>query len=234
MKIVKDQKKINRYSKIGMYTSLASLILLFGAVALTIIYASRPEMTAYSFGAMLLGLILSQVGVYFSNRWGKSPRVDERITQGLKGLDDRYVLYHYMTPVPHLLAGPAGVWVLVPKYQGGEIGYENNKFSQKGVSFISRVIGQESIGRPDVEAKSYQEDMLRFLKKELPDGNIPEVQTLIVFTSPKASVQAQDAPVPTMHVDKLKDYIRRMAKEKPVNTNTVQFVQKMLPTEDTV
>lgn len=234
MKIVKDQKKINRYSKIGMYTSLASLILLFGAVALTFIFANRPEMTMYSFIAMLLGLILSQVGVFFSNRWGKSPRVDERITQGLKGLDDRYVLYHYMTPVPHLLAGPAGVWVLVPEYQGGTISYENKKFRQKGVGFISRVIGQEGIGQPDMEAKSYQEDMLRFLRKELPDGNIPDVQTVVVFTSPKASVQAQDAPVPTMHVDKLKDFIRRMAKEKPGNMNTVQTLQKMLPSEDTV
>ena len=229
MKIVLDQKKVNRYYKIGMYTSLGSLVLLIAAVALTIIFATRPEMALYSFIAMLLGLILSQVGVFFSNRWGKSPRVDERISQGLKGLDDRYVLYHYVTAVPHLLAGPAGIWVLVPEYQGGQITYENSKFRQKGVGFFSKVIGQEGLGRPEMEAKSYREDMVRYLRKALPDGNIPEVQTLVVFTNPKASVQVQDAPVPTMHVEKLKDFIRRMAKEKPANMETVQIIEKMLP-----
>lgn len=232
MKIVSDPKKINRYTKIGMYTSLGSLILLFGAVALTFIFAARPEMTIYSFVAMLLGLIMSQVGVFFANRWGKSPRVDERISQGLKGLDDRYVLYHYVTPVPHLLAGPAGVWVLVPEYQGGQISYENSKYRQKGVGFISRVVGQEGLGRPDVEAKSYQEDLEKYLKKALPEASLPGVQSLIVFTSPKASVQATEAPVPTMHVDKLKDFIRRAAKEKPASMDQVQVVQKALPVED--
>lgn len=232
MKIVSDPKKIDRYYKIGMYTSLASLILLFGAVALTIIFATRPEMTLYSFVAMILGLVLSQIGVFFANRWGKSPRVDERISQGLKGLDDRYVLYHYVAPVPHLLTGPSGVWVLVPEYQGGTITYEKNKYRQKGIGFLSRVVGQEGLGRPEVEAKSYQEDMQRFLAKSLPDSSVPSVQPVVVFTSPKASVQAADAPVPTLHVEKLKDYVRRMAKETPVNMESVRLVQKLLPDED--
>lgn len=234
MKIVSDVKKIDRYTKIGMYTSLASLILLIAAVAMTFIYATRPEMSTYSFLAMLLGLILSQVGVFFSNRWGKSPRVDERISQGLKGLDDRYVLYHYVTPVPHLLTGPAGVWVLVPEYQGGQITYENKKYRQKGVGFFSRFIGQEGLGQPDMEARSYQFDLEKYLKKQLGENYTPDIQTLIVFTSPKASVQVQDAPIPTMHVEKLKDFVRRMAKEKPASMDSVQVVQKALPDEDVI
>src|SRR5512138_2507411 len=108
MKIVSNPKKIDRYHKIGLYTSLASLVFLFIAVGLT--FTGQVDLTTYSFIAMLLGLILSQVGVYFANRWGKSPRVDERITASLKGLDDRYTLYHYVTAVPHLLTGPSGIW----------------------------------------------------------------------------------------------------------------------------
>ncbi len=101
MKIITHPKKIERYHKLGLYTSLASLILLFAAVGLTL--TMRPDLTSYSFIAMLGGLILSQVGVYFANRWGKPPRIDDRITQGLKGLDDRYTLYHYRTFSPVLL-----------------------------------------------------------------------------------------------------------------------------------
>jgi hypothetical protein len=230
MKIVTNPKKIQRNYKIGLYTSLASLVFLFIAVGLTI--TGRVDLTNYSFLAMALGLVLSQIGVYFANRWGKSPRIDERITQGLKGLDDRYTLYHYVAPVPHLLAGPSGIWVLVPQYQPGTITYENKRYRQQGVRLFGRLIGQEGLGRPEMEAESYKEDFLKFLKKSLPEESLPRVQPVIVFTNAKASVQAQDAPIPTLHVEKLKDYIRRMAKEAPSNLSAVNQVQELLPDED--
>lgn len=230
MKIISNPKKIKRYYKIGLYTSLASLVFLFIAVGLTI--TGRVDLTNYSFLAMAFGLILSQIGVFFANRWGKSPRVDERITQGLKGLDDRFTLYHYVAPVPHLLTGPSGLWLLVPQYQPGVITYENKRYRQQGVRLFGRLIGQEGLGRPEMEAESYKEDLLKFLKKSLPEESLPQIYQVIVFTNAKASVQAQDAPIPTLHVDKLKDYIRRMTKELPANLNAVRQVEDLLPDED--
>lgn len=232
MKIVSNPKKINLYYKIGMYTSLASLAFLVGAVILTLTGANRPDLTAYSFIAMIIGLILSQIGVYFANRWGKSPRVDERISLGLKGLDDRYTLYHYVTPVPHLLAGPAGVWVITPEYQSGTITYEKDRYRQKGVGFFGKVVGQEGLGRPELDANSQKEDFEKFLKKSLPETSQPIVRSMILFTNPKANVQVQDTPIPTMHVEKLKDFVRRKAKEEPANLETVRQVQAVLPNED--
>lgn len=232
MKIVSDPKKIQRYYKIGMYTSLGSLAFLIAAVGLTIAGQGRADLTTYSFIAMILGLLLSQIGVFFANRWGKSPRVDERISLGLKGLDDRYVLYHYTTPVPHLLTGPTGIWVLTPQYQGGTITFEKNRYKQAGVGFFGRVVGQEGLSRPEAEAQGYQQDFEKFLKKANIDESLIDVQPVIVFTNPKANVQVQDSPIPTLHVDKLKDYIRRKAKEQPANMDSVRAVQEILPSED--
>lgn len=230
MKIITNPKKVQRYYKIGMYTSLAALAFLIAAVIMTV--TMRVDLTTYSFIAMLIGLVLSQVGVYFANRWGKSPRIDERITQGLKGLDDRYTLYHYVTAVPHLLIGPSGIWVLAPHYQQGTITYENNRYRQQGVGFFNRVVGQESLGRPELEAQAYHQDFEKFLHKHLPEDGMPQINSAIVFTSPKATVQTQDAPVPSMHVDKLKDFIRRKAKETPARMEAIQKVQDLLPQED--
>lgn len=230
MKIISDPQKIQRNSKIGLYTSLASLVLLVAAVILT--FNPDPRMVSYSFIAMIAGLILSQIGVYFANRWGKSPRIDERITQSLKGLDDRYTLYHYTTPVPHLLTGPAGVWVLVPQYQAGTITYYGNRYRQKGVGFFARAVGQESLGRPEMEAKAYREEFEKFLKNSLEDGSEPKVNTLIVFTNPKAVVQVQDSPIPTLHVDKLKDFVRRKSKEQAVSMDMIRQIGELLPEED--
>jgi hypothetical protein len=229
MRIVSNNKKIQRNYKIGLYTSLASLVLLFVAVGLT--FTGNTDLTSYSFAAMLGGLVLSQVGVYFANRYGKSPRVDERITQGLKGLDDRYTLYHYMTPVPHLLTGPSGVWVLVPQYHPGQITYEKQRYRQQGVGLFSRMVGQEGLGRPDLEAQSYQKDVEKFLQQLLPDESVP-VRSLVVFTNPKASVQAADAPLPTMHVEKLKDFLRRATKEMPADMKVIQKIEDALPDTD--
>ena len=55
---------------------------------------------------------------------------------------------------------------------------------------------------------------------------------MIVFTNPKATVQAADAPVPTLHVEKLKDFVRRKTKEEPANLESVRQVQRTLPQED--
>ena len=230
MKIITNPKKVQRNYKIGLYTSLGSLVFLLAAVGLT--FTTRPDLVNLSFLSMAIGLILSQVGVYFANRYGKSPRLDERLTQSLKGLDDRYTLYHYVGPVPHILTGPAGVWVLAPQYHAGTISYEKNRYRQRGVGFFSRVVGQEGLGRPEMEAKAYEEEMQKFISKSLPEGQAPSIQSVIVFTSPKATVQVEGAPIPTMHVEKLKDFVRRKTKEQPASMEKVHQVQELLPKED--
>jgi hypothetical protein len=227
MKIISNNKKVNRYRKIGQYSTIASLAILIGGFAMSF----NLSYLQYSFAALLVGLVLSQVGMYFSNRWGRSPRPDERITAGLKGLDDKYTLYNYSAPVPHLLLGPHGIWVLVPMYQGGKITFDGKKYRQADVGIFSRLIGQESLGRPELEAQSYQEELKRFLRKQLPDRKLPEVQAALVFTSPKASVDAPEAPFATLEVEKLKDFIRRRAKEVPIHVEELQPLIKILPEE---
>ena len=228
MKIIANTKKIERNRKIGLYTSIGSLVVLVGGFLLSL----QPERLAFAYGALLAGLLMSQIGIYFGNRWGRSPRIDERISQGLKGLDDRYSLYHYVTSVPHLLTGPAGVLVLVPEYQPGNITYEKNRFKQKGVFFLSRFFAQEGIGRPEIEAESLQQDMDKFLKKTLSDGNLLAAQPVIVFLNPKANVQVSESPTPALYIDKLKDFVRRTAKEQPANMVEIKKLEDLLPEED--
>jgi hypothetical protein len=227
MKIIDNKKKIARNRKIGLYASLSSLVILVGGFILSL----NPEQLALAYGALLAGLLLSQLGIYFGNRWGRTPRMDERLNQALKGLDDRFTIYHYMTAVPHLLTGPSGFWVIVPQHQPGTITYENNRFKQKGVFFLSRLFAQEGVGRPDLEAQAHKQDLEKFLQKSLTEESIPEVQAVIVFVSPKANVQTADSPTPAMHVEKLKDFVRRKGKEQQLNLGTLRSVVKLLPEE---
>jgi hypothetical protein len=245
MKIVIDQKKVNRYRKIGQYTSLAALVVLLGGFVLAMTQivntfqassSSAPvlneRMLTYSYVAMFVGLVLTQVSLYFGNRWGRRESVDQTLSNSLKGLDDRYTLFHYTAPVPHLLVGPSGIWVLAPMYQAGSITFAKNRYRQSGVRFFSRFFGQEGIGRPDLEAESYLQDINRYIEKHLKDASLAEPGAAIIFTNPKAILQVEEAPYPTISADKFKDFIRRKAKEQMATSEKIKPLLDLLPKPD--
>lgn len=111
MIIVRNEKLIKRNTQIGKYSGIIAIAILGGGMYLSFQY---QDQIIYSMVALILGFILSQVGIFYTNRFGRSPRPDQELDNALKGLDDQYVLYHYQSPVDHLLIGPAGIWILFP------------------------------------------------------------------------------------------------------------------------
>jgi len=228
MKIIKNEKLIKRNSKIGQYTSLGALAVL--GVGMYISF-TRPELFVWAVGALLVGFTLTQIGMYFGNRWGRSPRPDEKLDAGLKGLTKDYSLYHWTTPVSHLLVGPAGIWVLLPYHQRGQVSYSKNRWRMKGGGFLQgymRIFGQEGIGRPDLEAETEINSIHKALAKELEEDKIPKIQALLIFTNEEAQISADDAPLPALPLKKLKEFIRQRAKEKPITGSELDVVKGIL------
>ncbi len=230
MKIVTNKKLIKRNARIGQITSLSALAIL--AVGMFITF-KMPDKVAYSLGALLIGFFLSQMGIYYGNRWGRSPRPDEVLDRGLKGLGREYTIYHYMTPSSHLLVGPAGIWTLLPYYQSGTITFQKGRWRAKGGGFIQsymRVFGQENLGRPDLEARSEVELLQRHLRRALPEGaELPEIRTALLFTNPNVELKVEEAPLPSLSPKDLKEFLREQAKGKPIEANTLEMVRKALP-----
>jgi hypothetical protein len=231
MKIIKNEKLIKRNSKIGQYTSLGALAVLGAGMYISF---TRPELFIWAVGALLVGFTLTQVGMYFGNRWGRSPRPDERLDAGLKGLHKAFNIYHWTTPVAHLLVGPAGVWVLIPYHQRGQVTYRKNRWRMSGGGFLQgymRIFGQEGIGRPDLEVESEINSIHKALAKELEEDDIPEIRAALVFTTEGVEIEAEDAPIPALPIKKLKDFIRSKAKEKPITPTELEKVKAVLPEE---
>lgn len=213
---------IRRNKRIGQITTIGSL----GILALGFLISLNTNISQsdyiYSLLALIGGFILSQVGIYFGNRWGRSPRPDEVLAAGLKGLEDKYTLYSYMTAVPHLLVGPAGIWILSTYTQPGLITYDpdKKKWHQRGGNFLMKIFGQESLGRPDQDTYSLIQDFQKFLTKEVDIPNLPPPHVAMVFlTDPKkVSIVAPDAPIPAMNIEKLKDFVRKQAKENVIRS----------------
>jgi hypothetical protein len=229
MKIIKNEKLIKRNSRIGQYTSLGALAVL--GVGMYISF-TRPELFVWAVVALLLGFTLTQVGMYFGNRWGRSPRPDERLDAGLKGLTKDYSIYHWTTPAAHLLVGPAGIWALLPYHQRGTVAYQKNRWKMAGGGFLQgymRIFGQEGIGRPDLEAESEINSIYKALAKEMDEDEIPEIKAALVFTTEGVEIEAEDTPIPALPLKKLKDFIRLRAKEKPITPQQLELVKSVLP-----
>lgn len=230
MKVVTNTKLIKRNAKIGRYTSIGALVIL--GVGLYISF-KMPDKFAYSLGALLLGFFMSQIGMYYGNRWGRSPRPDELIDKGLKGLGREYTIYHYVTAASHLLVGPAGIWTMMPYYQSGIIVYEKKRWKSRGGGFIQsylRLFGQENIGRPEIDSEAGIEATKRFLTRILPEGSeVPPIKSLLLFTSPKVELKIENAPLPTITPKDLKDFFREQSKENPIGDLMLDTLLRVLP-----
>ena len=229
MKIIKNEKLIKRNAKIGQYTSMGALAVL--GVGMYISF-TRPELFVWAVGALLIGFTLTQIGMYFGNRWGRSPRPDEKLDAGLKGLTKDFSIYHWTTPIAHLLVGPAGIWVLLPYHQRGQVAYRKNRWKMAGGGFLQnymRLFGQEGVGRPDLEAESEIASIHKALAKKLDEDEIPEIKAVLIFTTEGVEIEAEDAPMPALPLKKLKDFMRQRAKEKPITVPELDTVKAALP-----
>jgi hypothetical protein len=230
MKIVTNSKMIKRNAKIGQYTSIGALVIL--GIGLYISF-KFPTKFPYSLGALLLGFFMSQIGMYYGNRWGRSPRPDEMIDKSLKGLGREYTIYHYVTPTSHLLVGPAGIWTIMPYFQSGLISFEKNKWRSKGGGFIQgylRIFGQENIGRPEIDSKVEIDSTSRYLGRIVPDGTqLPEIHALLVFTNPKVELKVEGSPTPAITTDQVKDFMREKQKTIPLPAEILSLITGVLP-----
>ncbi len=230
MKTVTNENLIKRNAKIGQYTSMASLVVLGLGLYLTF---KMPDKFAYSLAALLIGFFMSQVGINFTNRWGRNPRPDDIIDKSLKGLGREFTIYHYVTPVSHLLIGPAGIWTIIPYFQSGAVVYEKNRWRVKGGGFLQgymRLFGQENLGRPDLESIAEINSAKRYLKRVLPEGSdIPKIKAALLFANPKVELKIEDAPIPAMQPKDLKDFLREKSKEKAISELTLSSIRAVLP-----
>lgn len=209
MQVITNDKKKKLNTRIGQYSSFVSLVVLGIGMYISIAY---QDLYLYSLAALFVGFILSQVGIFYGNRWGRKPTVDDRITAALKGLTRDHSLYHFVTPVPHLLVGPNGIWIIEPYYQKGKVTYEKDRYKQKSANFLNaylRIFAQEGIGRPELEIKSDVSAVWKMLQDHEIKLPSPEmINVVLAFYDPKIVIEQKDSPYPMVQIDQLKSVIR--------------------------
>ncbi len=217
MRLISNDKMIKRNKIIGQVCTIASLVILVGGFFLAMQKSTAFILFAYV--AMIVGFILSQVGIYFTNRWGRKPRFDEMFSENLKNLSDYYTFYVYSSPIAMILVGPGGIWVPQAVTTGGEVSYANGKFKQKGGSAMLKIFAQEGIGKPELEAEANDRDIRKFLAKHMPEIQFPPINHILVCLNPavKLDESVKQSPLPIVKLENFKRYVRHVDRETEKN-----------------
>lgn len=214
MRLITNDKLVKRNAAIGKYATIAGLVILVGGVVVSLNTQAQTDPTYQwiPLGTLIVGFILSNVGTFYMNRFGREPRADTALEGALKGFDDKYRLYNYYLPGSHFLVGPTGLYAITAKAQSGAVEWDGKRWKHKNANVLMSLFGQDSLANPNAEAASDADSIAKFLAKKV-GGDIPPVQSIIVFTSPKVTIQAEATPIPAVHLKQLKEHLRRLPKQ---------------------
>jgi len=228
MKKVINETLISRNKKIGNILTILGAAILIGGLILNI--KPDPTRTLLSLVALIVGFVLAQISSYYVSRFVRSPRFDEIIADNLSKLNNEYTFFAYSSPVPILLTGPHGLWIPIPLTASGEI-YYDGKWKQRGGNFFLKLFGQETLGKPERDIESRENQVLRFLEENLPEEEIPPINSILVSLHPKATIgDVESAPNPIVTVDALRRSIRKVDRksEEQISQEILDKINEVL------
>jgi len=210
MVVLRDDERIARLKKWGQRASLIGMLFLIGG--LFVIFVNPPNPFLLQTLALIVGFLLSQVGIYLTQRYARSPRPDEVLDEAVKKVARDGRMYHYLLPAPHVLLTQAGPIVFVLKYQTGKISAEGDDWRQTGMGFLGfrRIFGQEGLGNPTKEAENYIAALAKYIHENAPSIDEVPIGAMIVFTAKNLdTLDVEGSRIPAMHFSKVKGYLRQ-------------------------
>jgi hypothetical protein len=224
MRIVRDDEMIGRRRRIGQVASLVGLGILAAGMAVVFFgpqWGIPVDVAVWvPLGTLIVGFVLSQIGLYFTNRWGRRPRPDQLVDQNLKGLGKEYKMYHYVLPAPHVLLTPEGPLVIVVRLDAGVITARGDRWRQKMSAWrVLTFLGREGLGNPTREAQYQVQQVQRLISERAQELVDAPVDGVIAFLAERVTLDVEEAPVPVVRGAKLKGYLRsRPGKALPRST----------------
>ncbi|MGB1249643.1 MAG: hypothetical protein ACPG8W_03355 [Candidatus Promineifilaceae bacterium] len=212
MEVYRNDAKIKRYKTIAQGASLLGLSVL--GVGLYLSFQGDPEMATIQLVTLLVGILLWQVSLYFSNTYVNSPRPDELLDDALRAASYKSHVYHYSLPLNHVMLTRSGPVAFVIKNQSGKIsvsGDKGDRWKRSGMN-LRRFLGQEpALGNPTREASVAIGELVKFIKEKAPEIDEIPIGSIIIFTDPqvKATLNITESGMPALHISDLKAYIRK-------------------------
>ena len=218
MQVVVNEAYVRGKVRIGNYIHWASMALLIIGFVLSLPFTNQyiQQRTAIfaAYAALIGALLLLNFGRTFTRRWGGKFRQDQWLIPNLKGLDSKATLFNFPSPnLPdHILVAPSGLYVLVPKSNGGKVRFDGSRWSRGGTgSSVFRGLLEGGMGNPIEDVRKAVSLLAAYLKthgsEEMVSGL--EARPVIVFTNPGVQLDVRNSQIPVVTTKELKSLFRR-------------------------
>ncbi len=209
-----DSKKVKRNALLARILSFAGL----GIMGLGLLISFRPPYQInLVLGLFLVGILASQIGLPMRNRWDRRPRIDEILDGALKGLDQRFAIFHYSLGARHVLICPGGVFAVIPRVENGLIKYSDGFWTRTtNKSGLFRRAGTRRI-------RGIEREIAAEVDRASSRLNLPfAVRPLIVFLHAGAEMDVRGSPELATHLKKLKPSLRKLPKAQSLSQQQVE------------
>ena len=209
MQLVANQQLVRNRVRIGLGFHLGALAVFAIGLAISLSVDTTRELPLTAWAAIIFGLVLYSVGQTQLRRWGPRNRQEEPLGQAIRGLDDRYKLYAFISSsLPdYILVSPAGVSVLIVRNETGDVSCKSDQWRKAGGRFS--VLFGPGLGNPSADAARQLQRLRRLLDQAGLD-NVPS-SAVVVFTNPKVQLRIEGCSATVTRLRDLKDVLRRMA-----------------------
>ncbi len=237
MRVVTNQQRIKRNRQIAQILFFLSLAILIGGLIFTNTLARDNELLMFlPCVIMPLGLVTTIVSVRLTNQYVRPPHAEDAIRDGLKGINRRSILYNYVLPVNHVLVAPQGVYTFTTRFQETRFKIEGDKwYNWKGRGPLAPLflfLKQEGLGNPFKQATEEAATVQAIVDQAVPGSKI-EVQPVVVFTSPKATLEVIDPDIPVANADpKKKPSLKGLLRDEKKREDAVTLTPAQMESID--
>lgn len=222
MRLTTNDKLIQQRSTWARYLTFAGM----GLLLASLVTSFMSDYIALAYGTLLGGFVVALAGSYLANKWIKPPRADLALEKSLKGFDNKHHLYNYLLPAEHVLVAPSGVLVFKVKSHDDKIICQNGRWNRPWKwTRLFGAMAQEPLGDPMAELQEDIAKIKRLLAEKIPETTIP-VDGYVVFSHPRAQLTIDDATLPVVTADDLKDTLRKKKRGEPLAVPLLERIEK--------
>jgi hypothetical protein len=231
MRVVNNARVIRNKGLIGRWATLGGFAALFGGLLYSCtslparMSGQEVEQTDLSLWVPWIGLVFGYMMISLGKepwlRFAIRPRPDEALALNLKTLDNKSLLFNYVSafPVDHLLITPGGILVVVTRPVLGDIVASGERYKRKrGLFGWFQFVSEGALGNPGREALNGVEAVRGYLAQRF-DAELAEkvpIYPMVVFTHPRATLTLEDPTVATTHVRDVRNEVRRVVGQAKV------------------
>lgn len=241
MRIETNTKLAKRNRQLATYLFLGTFgMLIAGFLGINFVLfnpdSGIPESALLGLQITILPLffIFTVISVRMTNLWVRKPYPEIAINEGLKGLSNKSILYHYYHfPARHVLICPQGVFAIVTRWHDGEYTVRGERWSthRSAIGRLLSIFRFDGVGNPTVDAIRARNHLQKLLQPIAPEVN---VEPLIVFVDPRARLHIENPFVPVVYADSklkpsLRDFIRDLQRDTAELTATQGGKKKNTP-----